>query len=303
MNNLNTMYVSYKKETKIKLRKAVLLHREINSKIKYLYSCIEENKEDIYNYDTLISLLKDYNKTGNNKSAVSAKSPIKYPKIVKAYVNSLISHMNRRRVVAKYGNILLVKNRLRQENFGLVVKSFNKEIANNILTGYSHNFGHGLSSIQIETKEKIYRHGDKARKSIDQGESNKTLYRLIEEVDPNLLKDYRNKKISREIFHARAKQYTYHPTRNPEGKKWIIYHLDDEFPYIVWKKKTSIVPNRGLYWFSPTLYINTENRSMNMLCSELNTKQDVLDNDDIGFINKLILLNKLDRNYKNKFRK
>ncbi len=155
--------------------------------------------------------------------------------------------------------------------------------------------------MEIQNKERVFSTGQYNRMRVDYGESRKQLIRIIKDVDIKLHDKYINKEISYKEFIKRSKKYTYNREENKNKPKWIIYYVNDRVSYIIWKKKFAGIKNRGLYWFTPTKFINTSDRLRETLFKTFKCEDDTIEHDKIGIVDKLNMLLKFNDKYYLKF--
>ena len=185
--------------------------------------------------------------------------------------------------------------------YTFLIKSFNFNIANEILKGYSYNFGFNLSSIEIIEMKKHYTDGDRPKRFVNWGDSLKLLKEIIKEKDINLYEAYINKDIKKYEFIELSKKYTYSPL-NPDRKKWIIYYTDDYMYVWHWSKGKARIANSGSFSFVPTNYIVTTTRSQLNFVNQAASKEDILNTNLLGMRDKLNCLLRYDKGYYLKFR-
>lgn len=119
------------------------------------------------------------------------------------------------------------------------IEVFNKNIANEILKGYTFQLSHRLANIRIKKHVRT----EKSRKRIDWDASNKLKKSIIEQgLTPFKVTEYDSMK---------------RPTADNGGVKWHVYH-ESLYSYTWhWNKILCKVFNSRMYRFRPTVNSNT----------------------------------------------
>ncbi len=297
MNNNYDFFISGVSIRVKKLREELTL---VNSKLLYIYKCIDENKDNIPNYDKLLRTLKKYEKTKDH-SLLHVIAKLQKPNIVSNYIDSFVLSVKRKKEIIKVGNKQLKLKKVKSRIYYEIIRSFNSRISEHLLTGYSFNMGNGLSSLYIKNVKRNFTTGKYGRLKVDYNESKKILLNIIKEVDIDLYNRYASKDISYRTFIKLSKKYTYSPIENKDKPKWIVYYTDTRVSYFIWKKVFAKVKNRSLFWFVPTKFINTKDRLRTTLFKTFKSERDIIINKDIGLVDKLYMLLRYNKNYYLKF--
>jgi hypothetical protein len=197
---------------------------------KVIVNLISEHKTVIelccnYSYDELITTsnflvlyhlkfdLSRVNLTQNNVNVSSITSLvnilIKTNKLIKTSTQKLIELQNSAVAFCVYKD---------------AIDTFNIQLVDKILEGYSFNIGHNLRTIRIIKKER-------KRANINWNESNKVKALLIEQG-----------------------KTPYNKETAPDGEKWLVYFTSDCEYWWYWNKSTPVppYPNYRVYSFVPT---------------------------------------------------
>lgn len=126
------------------------------------------------------------------------------------------------------------------KTFKNCLELINKKISNEILKGYSFNFGSGISKIRI----KKHFTTEKSKKRIDWKASLKLKEELIAQGKlPFQVTEYDSSK---------------RPITDNGGEKWFIYHSHAVTYSWHWEKYLCKILNKRLYSFRPTVNSNTK---------------------------------------------
>jgi hypothetical protein len=109
--------------------------------------------------------------------------------------------------------------------FTFIIRSFNKEIIEEIIKGYVFYMGSGLGNICIK-KVGIDK---RVKKSVNWGESNKNKQRIIDNGG-----------------------IPYDKGEHPEGEKWLVFYDQPYSYWFKWNKDKTALANKSLYAFAPT---------------------------------------------------
>ncbi len=155
--------------------------------------------------------------------------------------------------------------------YRFIIKSYNKKVAHRVLEGQVHTFGSTVGQLYIKRIRRIFTvHGKEATRGIDWGETKKLRAKLIEDNIPIYSKD------------------------NPNGEKYLVYYSGDYLYWFWWDKAQSRIPNLQLYTFTPTNFINTEDRSQLAFTKKAKSKKDIIESDLLGNRDKLQCLLRFD---------
>lgn len=223
-----------------------------------IYAVLEENKVlfEIFhmNFNALSDMMIDekYNKKIINEYARN-NIPVYYKKLLYRILNLCTNCIPN---LQKEIELTAFLCNTPEKMYYIMQYWMNREIANNILRGDIHNFGAGLGKLYIQYIERT----DKSKACVDWGESNKLKARLIEQG------------------------HTPRSPENPNGVKWLLYHVDDGYCLWKWLKISSVAPNKKMYRFKP---IATNNESTDYKGAI--TQEDIL-NKSIGPFDKMMAL-------------
>lgn len=134
----------------------------------------------------------------------------------------------------------------------------------------------------------------KNRQKVDWGKSFKLLQRLLEDINPELLQQYRDKIIGKPDLIEQAKPYFYNAKDNPTAPKWLVYDDKDFDFWLVLRYPSSVLENKMFYGVTPTNAIHNETRSQHDFLKGVKTIEDIIDSKIIGFREKIVMLERFD---------
>jgi len=262
-------YKEFIKSNKIKLGELCNKMHDLYAERNSIYKILEENKVlfEIFSmkFDNLSNMMIDpsYNKKIINEYA-RKNMPEYYRKLLYKLLNIC---KNRIPALTKEIEITAFLCNTPSKMYFAMQYGMNREIANKILRGDIHHFGCGLGKLAIT----YVKRGPNSKICIDWGESNKLKKRLINEG------------------------HTPKSKENPDGIKWILFHVDEGYCFWRWFKNKSIAPNKQMYRFRA---IATNNESTDYKGAF--TQEEIL-NKTIGPFDKMMALLKLNPYIKERY--
>jgi len=246
-------------------------------KKNYLYKLISGLKEYIINgkeicnkitklyTDTSLQIPKYFTRIDISKVTLYNEDKIKLS-VLRNYLISFIQQVSREKVLqSEVSKLNLEKVPL--EIYKYIIESFNTDMSKYILNGGTFNLGYGLGNLHIEKKERK----KEQKPAINWGESNK---------------------VKKELLDAGERLYDH--LSFPTGKKWLIRFSDDSSYWWRWGCKGRYIKNIQYFSFVPTNFINTKERSQNLIATTSKSISDILNNEKLGNRDKLNILLKFD---------
>lgn len=284
MTTWEEQYKAYISIVDEKIKDNLIKIESIVVKKNYLYKIISTLKEyivggeEIWNKitklygDTSLQIPKYFTKLDISKITLINENEIKLS-VLKTYFISFIQQVSREKVLQlEVSKLELEKVPL--EIYKHIVESFNTDMSKYILNGGTFNLGYGLGNLHIEKKERK----KEQKPAINWGESNK---------------------VKKELLDAGEKLYDH--LLFPTGKRWLIRFSDDASYWWRWGCKGRYIKNIQYFSFVPTNFINTKERSQNLIADTSKSINDILDNEKLGNRDKLNVLLRFDPSHAIKY--
>lgn len=177
-----------------------------------------------------------------------------------------------------------------------MIRTYNRQLQRDLLLGELVYLGKNIGQMRTVIIKNNYR---KIKRRIDWDKSYYVLENIAAEVAPDILEEYKNKRIHRNMFIHKMRKFTY-SRENPKFPKWLVDHVDDAIPYIKVRFSKYVKNNRS-YVFVPTNFINHEVRSQVEFTDRCKTKDEILDSRVLGTRDKLFGLCRYDSNMINNY--
>jgi hypothetical protein len=262
----------------------------------------------------------------DNASWISSNTNITYTDIINNEVNLLAFKCN---------NIVITNNHLNEDSIVNYIKAYNQctriinkllklrlsnkvtyklyteilrradlYVAEEVLKGNAYHLA-DFGLIYIKEKKRLTKSDDKNDyKVVDWGASYKYLPILAKEYYPSIYDNYIELGLNTKQLKEILNPYLYNKELNPNGHKWLIYHISDKSYWWYFNKSMGYLPNKMYYSFIPTGCNNQKLDGVPVKNSELKDKfsLDQVKDLKIGLKQKLQLYLALDPNIHLKYR-
>lgn len=153
-------------------------------------------------------------------------------------------------------------------------------------------------SIKGKSRNKKRYNGKAKVAPYDWGTSIENLKIIAAKHNPKLVEDYKNKLIRRKEFIIEAKKYGYNKDTNPDGEKWLT-RIDKAISFwVLLNKSVMCTSNESLYAIIPSSCRHVGDLPLNTYITErLGTREAVIADTALGFVDKIRALEKLDFAY------
>lgn len=141
--------------------------------------------------------------------------------------------------------------------------------------------------------------GDKYgyKSKVNWGESLRVLKHIAETDAPELYSEYNNGNLSKSEFINAMKPLLYNSETNPNGKKWLVKITNDSNFWLVINTTLSSLKNVRNYAIVPTNYVNNESRSQIDFTNHIETVEEIIVSNRLGFRDKIRAIERFDYNY------
>jgi len=255
------------------ITKKIYLYKVISTLIEYIINgkTVWDKITKLYN-DKSLQIPKYFTKIDISKVNVYNENNIKLS-VLRNYLISFIQQVNREKVLqSEVSKLELEKVPL--EIYKNIIESFNTDMSKYILNGGVFNLGYGLGNLHIAKKERT----KEQKPAINWGESNK---------------------VKKELLNAGETLYDH--LLFPTGKKWLIKFSNDFSYWWRWSNKGQYIKNIKYFSFVPTNFINTKERSQNLIADTVKSIDEILNNDKLGNRDKLNILLRFDSSHAIKY--
>ena len=256
------LYKDYIESINLKISVVTVKISQYYGSQEYIKNCIINNRAEFEKVDVNIDNLfnNPYIAYLKIKQLADNGQLTRVAHYVKSYVNS-IRYLTLHKLLYERLN----KSLMPYEVYLKMIGYSNQEIAKYILEGGYYTFGNA-GKMYIKEKERTFLFkGRLVPLPVDWGTSNKYKQKLIQEG-----------------------KIPYNQNDSPEGVKWHVYHNSD-FGYWFWWEAGAIV-NRAFFKFIPSKFVRRGNRKN----IQYKTKDEILNTTEIGNLNKMLELMKID---------
>lgn len=277
---------------------------ELKEEISYLISSTNQYRDymDAYNIKIEINI-EDIHIAYKLRTKIRGiHKDTKDSRLFRAILNRIYTATIQYYKITKVRNNFKLLNSIPYHMFKSILIDYNTRNANAIIMGHTMRFYHSMGAITIKRySRKFVKKDSTPNFTIDWGSTWKNLETIanIQETNGthNLYTTYKQGKISKEQFKIAMKEFTYSST-NTHLPKYFIYKNDDEYLWWTWHSRNTYIPGILSYTFSPTSYINTLSRNFDDVLADSNNIDEILNNKDLGNIDKTALVNAFDDKHK-----
>jgi len=170
----------------------------------------------------------------------------------------------------------------RQRTFIAILRILNRNIIREVLRGGKYVFPFGIGKLYILVGDKFY-----TANSVNWAKSMKIINNIAKKDAPELYEDFRNKKIQQFEYIQLMKQHLY-PT--PGKPRWVILSDDTTAWWVIFKRGNNPNQNKYFYKLKVTHYVKLKHKALALLGKYFNNAEEVINSDDLGFIDKVQVL-------------
>jgi len=217
--------------------------------------------------------------TDTNREVINIYNSFKKAVIKEAELNAQIREYNNSKI----------SNRVFMYLYRKYFESVNVEL---LRTGHSLMFIKSNIYIKIKGKTRLSKAG-----KIDWGESLKVLKILAKDINPEALKEYESKTISKVEFLAKMKPLLYNKEDNPKGSKWIVYDNKTFDHWLIINKSMCTIENGTYLQVTPTNYVTNETKSQTDFVNNAKSVEEIITTRELGLRDKIRALENYNMDY------